>query len=159
ATWLGHDVQVNQTLPATVDSSNAGVAAVGSSVFVTWADTRNSPVNTYDIYFNRSLDGGATWLTQDVRLDTDAPGSSNSNNPRIAASGSSVYVVWRDTRNGAGDIYFNRSLDGGVTWSTQDVRLDTDAPGAAESQDVQIAASGSRVFAVWWDQRNGIGAS
>jgi hypothetical protein len=35
---------------------------------VTWRDTRNG---RDDIYFNRSPDGGATWLIADVRLDTD----------------------------------------------------------------------------------------
>ena len=83
-----------------------------------------------------------------------------STDPRIAADGQSVYVIWEDFRNGTfpmvSDIYFNRSLDGGTTWLPTDVRLNVGvAPGATLALDHDIAVSGSVVYVVWEDQRNG----
>jgi hypothetical protein len=70
------------------------------------------------------LSGGG-WLPTDIRLDTgDTPGANDSVYPQISSIGSHVYAVWRDSRNGAGDIYFNYSIDNGVTFQTTAIRLD-----------------------------------
>lgn len=93
----------------------------------------------------------------DTRLNVGAPpGMHFAQEPRIATSGISVYVVWWDTRDSLGDIHLNRSLDAGATWLSPDVRLDVGtAPGAASSHSPEIAASGGSVYAVWVDERNG----
>lgn len=150
ATWFATDVRLDTDFPGSARSQEAQIAAVGSSVYVVWADSR---YGFNDVYANRSLDGGATWLAADVRLDTDVAGAAYSARPQIGASGASVYVTWEDTRSGAFDIHFNRSLDGGSTWLAADVRLDTDPPGASGSRVPQILASGSTVSVVWEDQR------
>ncbi len=140
--------------PGAANSFLPEVAASGASVYVAWEDNRNGAA---DVYFNRSLDAGSTWLPADIRLDVgDPPGNETSAAPQIAAAGASVYVTWEDVRNGRGDIYFNRSLDAGATWLTQDVRLDVgSAPGAAISAVPRIACSGSSVYVAWQDFRNG----
>ncbi|MDJ0520758.1 MAG: sialidase family protein [Planctomycetota bacterium] len=124
----------------------------GLRTYVVWYDRRNENL---DIYFNRSLDGGVTWLEEDVRLDTDLPGAAISNIPRICCSGDAVYVVWYDERSGEPDIHFNRSLDAGATWLAQDVRLDTDLPGVAASREPVICCAGSKVYVAWSDKRDG----
>jgi hypothetical protein len=143
-----------------LDSDPVGAAAShlvdsacdGPNVYVVWQDARNG---AYDVFFNRSLDGGATWLAADVRLDTDAPGAAASFVPRVAVAGANVYVVWADARNGALDVFCNRSVDQGATWLAADLRLDKDQPGAAVSSMPQVAASGANVVVAWADQRNG----
>ena len=71
-----------------------------------------------------------TWLAQDVRLDTDAPGLTASRFPDLCIEGSNVYVVWQDGLSfGSPNIHFNRSTDFGNTWLPDDVQLNT-APGA-----------------------------
>jgi hypothetical protein len=153
---MAPDVRLNVGTTASAGQATAPrIAASGDAVCVVWQDGRNGPLP--DIYCNRSIDGGATWLANDVRLDQGTlPGASGSYAPQIAASGSSVSVVWEDTRNGASDIYYNRSLDGGATWLPVDVRLDTgDAPGASHSRQPQIAMWGSWVYVVWSDSRHG----
>ena len=37
--------------------------------------------------------------------------------PQVLVNGSNVFSVWRDTTTGAGDIYFERSTDGGATFN------------------------------------------
>lgn len=150
--WQAPDVRLDTDASGTAQSLAPQMVTSGKSVFVTWHDDRNG---NSDLYFNRSLDGGATWLPADVRLDTDGAGSAASINPQIAVSDSSIFVVWHDYRNGSLDIYFNRSLDDGTTWLPSDVRLDTDPPGSANSSEAQIASAGSSVYVTWEDDRNG----
>lgn len=61
----------------------------------------------------------------DVRL-TDDPSSSllctSPGTHSIAASGDSIHVVWSDNRDGNDEIYYKRSVDGGLTWG-DDIRL------------------------------------
>ena len=133
------------------------IAAAGNSVYVVWEDYRDGSFrSSSDIYVNRSLDGGASWLTEELRINTDAPGNALSRSPSIAASGTDVYVAWQEHRAGAqrGDIHFNRSLDFGESWLAQDLRLDTDLPaGNAASGYPTIATNGTGVFVSWGDQR------
>ncbi|MDF1699987.1 MAG: sialidase family protein [Planctomycetota bacterium] len=124
----------------------------GREIYVAWYDRRNGDL---DVYFNRSLDGGATWLAQDIRLDSGLAGSAGSLLPRICCTGSNVYVVWYDERSGNPDIYFNRSLDRGLTWLPQDVRLDSGTAGAASSREPSICCDGARVYVAWHDDRGG----
>lgn len=148
-------------------SRDPKIVVQGTSAYVTWYDNRNDTVDPiyWDIYFNRSLDAGDTWLATDVRVDSGVPAGgagSHSVKPVIAASGANVVVSWPDTRNDADgqppyqfDIYANRSSDGGLTWNGEQ-RLDTgDAPGAHDSSSVDIALAGSDVYVVWQDQRSG----
>ena len=89
----------------------------------------------------------------DVRLTYD-PGESiaSPNNARcVAASHDTVHVVWRDNRHGNREIFYKRSVDGGITWSG-DVRLTNNT---AVSEDVAIAVSGPFVHIVWSDLRDG----
>src|SRR5687767_10656287 len=58
----------------------------------------------------------------DQRID-HAPGAAPSNRPQMVSAGQCIYIVWEDHRNGNTDVYFNRSLDGGITWQDQDIRI------------------------------------
>jgi hypothetical protein len=155
ATWLAADVQLDTGFPAG-HSILPEIAIFGANLCVVWEDYRNSASNG-DIYCNRSLDGGTTWLPVAVRLDTgSAPGASSSFAPQVGIDGSTICVVWFDARNGAFDIYCNRSLDGGTTWLPAAVRVDTgDAAGAAHSLAPQVVCAGGAVHVVWEDERGG----
>ena len=89
----------------------------------------------------------------DVRLTNDPDVSWTSlNNARCtAASGNVVHIVWYDTRDGNREIYYKRSVDGGVNWGT-DARM-TNANG--DSWYPSISISGLFVHVVWMDTRDG----
>ena len=94
----------------------------------------------------------AQWMPE-VRLTND-PGSSwspVSNSRPVATSGDSVHVVWYDDRDGNYEIYYKRSIDGGISWG-EDTRL-TNAINI--SYDPSLAVSGSVVHVVWSDKRDG----
>jgi hypothetical protein len=121
-----------------------GIVLFGSTVLVVWEDDRDG---NGEIYYKQSGDEGLTW-EPDTRL-TNEPG--NSWDPCISSNDSVVHVVWMDDRDGGGyEVYYNRSMDGGVSWSS-DTRL-TNA--AAPSKYPTIAVSGTRVHVTWQDQRD-----
>ncbi|HEB51639.1 MAG TPA: hypothetical protein ENI87_00115 [bacterium] len=146
------------TPPGASESWEPAVAVEGDRVFVAWMDYRNGDM---DIYFNRSLDGGRSWLPDDVRLDVGTPpGSSWSSDPQIAVTANAIVVVWRDFRGGTfpfvSNVYANRSLDGGLTWLANDVLVSAGAPaGAVDAVQPGIAGVGDVFCAVWADSRNG----
>jgi hypothetical protein len=121
-----------------------GVFLTGSTVLVVWEDERDG---NGEIYFKRSTDEGLTWGS-DTRLTNDP---ANSWDPCIAVNDSVVHLVWMDDRDGSGyEVYYNRSMDGGLTWAA-DTRL-TNALAPSEYPTVEV--SGSNVHVTWQDQRN-----
>jgi len=124
--------------------------AAGSNgvMHLVWFDNRNGPPGNYEIYYKRSTDEGQSWDTADTRLTFD-PGESYTST--ISTSGLFVHVVWWDGRDGDFEIYYKRSTDGGLSWSS-DVRL-TYAPGVSRFPSPGV--SGSVVHVVWEDARNG----
>jgi hypothetical protein len=124
-------------------------AVSGNNVYLVWVDKLvvvSSPddLGEGDIFFRRSLDGGATWKPV-VNLSNN-PGDSQS--PQIAVAGSNVYTVWgqKDADDSSSDSFFRRSADGGATWKA---KVNLSKTGDAGCPD--IASSGSNVYAAWND--------
>jgi hypothetical protein len=128
----------------TASSFNPSVALSGSTVHVVWFDNRDY---NYELYYKRSIDGGANWEA-DTRLTYDTAYSSS---PSVAVSGSVVHVVWLEIREGNLDIYYKRSTDVGLSWGA-DTRLMNNT---TESSHASVAVSGSVVNVVWEDNRDG----
>jgi len=141
ATAYGMNWSTNKRLTNnTAQSFTPDIALDGSNIYVVWTDRR---WGNFEIYFKRSVDGGATWSTK-KRL-TNNEGDSYS--PAIAVDGSNIYVVWTDRTPGNYDIYFKKSGDGGVTWTADD-RLTNNA---GDSIYPAIAVNGSNVYVAWTD--------
>ena len=68
-----------------------------------------------------------------------------SETPQIKASGSNVFVVWKDSTSGTNNILFKKSTNNGTTFGSA-ATLDT---GSANSQDPQMALSGTNIYSVW----------
>ena len=128
------------------------MACEGSLACVVWADDRDGEK---DVYANASVDGGAHWLPDDVRVDTDAPGAADSTQPRVALAAGRAFIVWEDDRHATPSVYFSRSEDGGASWSLVDQRLDANAPGRSSSLAPDLAVTLSHVHVVWADDRDG----
>jgi Notch 1 len=128
------------------------VAAEGTNVYVTWVDDRD--LGSFDIWFNRSTDSGATWGTS-AQLDAD-PFSHDSIEPHIVAPSAGVAVVaWIDYRSGFPDVLAARSSDSGASFAAPE-RVDTgNAPGISGAYELDLAANGSRLVAAWADDRSG----
>jgi len=111
------------------DKSTEGAVPVfdkKGNIYVTWS---------YDdkIYFDKSTNGGQTWLAQDIVIASqpggwayDIPGVYRANGfPVLDIDNSAgpyagtLYVNWSDQRNGKKntDIFISKSTDAGQTWS------------------------------------------
>jgi len=139
--YWGNDVRLTNN---SAKSYYPFVAASGTIVHVAWGDERNG---NEEIYYKRSTNAGQNW-SADTRLTYQ---TAQSRSPFIAVSGSVVHLAWHDNRDGNWEIYYQRSLDGGVNWSTA-TRL-TNNNGMSNFPGVSV--SGYIVHVVWCDDRNG----
>jgi hypothetical protein len=127
------------------------IAMANGHAYVVWHDERNGEGR--DVYLNVSADGGATWLDEPLRVDSDAAGQSDSLNPAVAATGDRVHVVWQDDRAGGYDVLHRFSRDAGASWGGDEVRMDTDAGGEAQSYAPVLAVREDTVLVGWQDRR------
>lgn len=109
------------------------------------------------LYLSRSTDHGRTWLEEGVRVSHAPVFSQGASGARIRCDAQGrVYVAWQEVRFGifGRSIFFNRSLDRGLTWSEIDSRLDI--PGEAEN-DVFLNGLTSdgqgHVYVLWSELR------
>ncbi|MBK9385361.1 MAG: exo-alpha-sialidase [Planctomycetes bacterium] len=156
-TWLTSDVRLDSSsAPGVSVSLDPRVAVSGGAAYVAWRDTAIPGAVNSDVHFNRSLDGGLSWLPIDLRLDdATATGATSSTEIAIVASDGQVFVAWSEAANGAHDIYVDRSHDFGSTWLPAERRVDSgDAAGASESRAVSLAHSDGSLHAAWMDRRN-----
>ncbi len=136
--------------PAGAQAKNPEIAATAAVVQVVWEDARSGAAH---VWTTRSTNDGATWASPDVRLDAGNAGAS-STLPRVVASGSNVGVSWLDSRRGTPEPWFNRSHDGGVTWSGE-LKLAAGTAAATATGAVALANdTSSGWFALWNDRRN-----
>jgi hypothetical protein len=137
---------------STYDSYGVVTATVGSNVYVAFEAFTGS--RRRHVFFSRSTNGGATFSAP-VQLPTPTGSTFVAAEPQIAASGSNVYVIWRDNRSGSFDIYLRRSNDSGATFAAEQ-RIDVGTPaGASASFSARIAAQDRGVWVVWVDDRDG----
>jgi hypothetical protein len=158
-------------------SYNQEIAVFANNVYVVWEDKtdnlknsnnnsggnniNNVTISTNAVSVNSSIvvkastDGGNTF--KNIKIITNDAGGPVESYPKIAASGSNVYVVWNvgmpsvennDYNNNIGKeqgIFFTKSSDSGSSFCSI-VKLNNQGKIAGESQ---IAASGNQVYIVW----------
>jgi len=166
-TWL-EALQINEISGNCKDSDSTtegAVPAVGPNgeIYVAWSGPAG-------IVFDRSLDGGSTWLNEDIFIDAqptgwdyDIPGISRANGLPITCCDLSnseyngtIYVNWSDQRNGSDDtdIWLSKSTDGGITW-TDAMRVNDDPPGKQQFFSwMTIDQTSGEVIIVFYDRRN-----
>jgi hypothetical protein len=87
------------------------------------------------------------WQTE-IRL-TNAPGPSS--HPEITSSGNFIHLIWTDHRVLPSQVFYKRSVDQGITWST-DFQL-TNVPYGGTSF-MSLSSTASNVYAAWFDYRD-----
>ena len=161
-------IQINEVSGDCIDSDNTtegAVPAVGPNgeIYVSWAGPAG-------IVFDRSLDGGQTWLDQDIFItdqiggwDFDIPGISRSNGMPVTVcdlsngpNNGTIYVNFADQRFGANDtdVWLVKSTDGGNSWS-EPLRVNDDPPGNQQFFTwMAIDQTTGYLYVVFYDRRN-----
>src|SRR5882672_6558847 len=121
---------------------------LGGNIYVVWEDDTNTNNN---ILFSRSTDGGTFSAPKGV---SNSAGFSF--NPRIAVdSGGTINVVWQDSPDfyRTSNVFFSRSSDGGITFSTP-MNLSGTSNSAFYSTP-QIAVHNAGNISVVWESDTG----
>ena len=125
------------------ETTEGAVPAIGhdGTIYVAWALNET-------IWFDRSEDGGKTWLEKDIPA-TSIVGGWDQNVEAIGRVNGMpvtcvdhctssehygrIYINWTDARNGDDDldVFICYSDDGGFTWS-DDIRVNDDEPGSQQ---------------------------
>ena len=159
--------RINKYAGNCLDDDNTvegAVPAVGPNgeIYVAWAGPNG-------IVFNKSLDQGDSWLTQEITISTmpggwtfDIPGLSRANGLPITKCDLSggpnhgtIYVNWSDQRNGTDntDIWLAKSTDGGLTWSLP-TKVNDDVTNRQQFLTwMDIDQTNGNLFFVFYDRR------
>jgi hypothetical protein len=120
--------------------------------------------------FNKSLDGGLTWMAQEQILDPFVGGWDYNVTGIYRVNGlpitvcdlsnsvykGTIYINWTDQRNGTTDtdVWLIKSTDGGNTWSAP-IRVNNDAPGKQQFFTwMTVDQKTGYLWFVWYDRRN-----
>ncbi|MGD0710713.1 MAG: T9SS type A sorting domain-containing protein [Bacteroidales bacterium] len=166
-TWSA-PVRINKRGGDCVDSDNTtegAVPAVGPNgeVYVAWAGPDG-------LLFNRSLDNGNTWLSDDIFVssipggwDYTISGIQRSNGLPVTCCDVSngphrgtIYINWTDQRNGTTDtdVWLSKSTDGGNTWCAPK-RVNDDPAGRQQFFTwMCVDQKTGYVWFVFYDRRN-----
>ncbi len=147
ANWTDPNMRVNTDNGTTNQREPAITATSSGTVYVAWRDYRGSDA---DIMIAWSNDSGATWTDPNVRVNTDTGGASQQCPDLTVDASGNVYVVWGDDRGGDWDIYFAKSINGGVNWTDPNIRVVTGL-GAGTDVYPRIAVSLTGAIHVAWE--------
>ncbi|MEQ8359661.1 MAG: sialidase family protein [Cytophagales bacterium] len=167
ATW-SEAIRINQKSGNCLDddqTTEGAVPAVGPNgeIYVSWSynDT---------IWFDKSTDGGKTWLENDIVVvnqvggwDMDIPGIMRCNGMPIThcdlsdgPNSGSIYINYADQKNGITDtdIWLVKSEDKGETWSNP-IKVNRDSSNNHQFFTwMAIDQSDGNLYAVFYDRRN-----
>jgi hypothetical protein len=136
--------------------SAIGVGSSGN-VYVAWTDFRSDASG--DVYFARSVDGGASF-SANIPVNTTTTAAQVY--PELAIDADeTIYIVWLDDRRyaeSASDIYMARSANLGLSFDPGIRVSDADLPGDSVTNylyPVITAAGDGQVAAAWYDMRTG----
>ncbi len=160
--------RINQKSGDCIDSDNTVEGAVPSvgpngEIYVAWAGPDG-------LVFDRSLDGGNTWLDTDIVItsipggwDFDIGGINRCNGLPITncdvsgtANNGTIYINWSDQRNGSNntDIWIVKSTDGGNNWSAP-IKVNNDTTQKQQFLTwMDIDQSTGYLYFVFYDRRN-----
>jgi hypothetical protein len=168
ATWQVPK-RINKISGDCLDSDNTvegAVPAIGPNgeIYVSWAGPAG-------LVFNKSIDGGQSWMNNDVLIanlglgwDYKIPGIYRANGLPVtlcdtaAASPyrGTIYVNWSAQMGDSTDtdVFLAKSTDGGITWSNP-IRVNDDGPGKHQFFTwMAIDQKFGYLYFVFYDRRN-----
>lgn len=166
-TWMPA-IRINKVSGDCVDSDNTTEGAVpcvgpNGEIYIAWAGPEG-------LVFDRSLDGGGSWIEDDIFVsdigggwDYAIPGIYRANGLPVTVCDTSggpyngtIYINWTDQRNGEDDtdVWLVKSTDGGDTWSGL-IRINDDPPGKQQFFTwMTIDQTNGYLWFVFYDRRN-----
>ena len=131
------------------DSREPHIAVSGKNVYVIWTGFGMGVEDQDDIFFKKSSNAGGNF-SDTINLSNNIGSSFN---PKLAVSGTNVYVIWQDDTGNTGNtsIFFQKSSDSGTTF-TPTINLSNDSGFAI---DPQLSLFGNMIHVIWQDDTSG----
>ncbi len=120
-----------------------------NQIHLAWADKRTG---TWDVYYARSTDGGASFSTP-IAVVTDAKAAARGHPALAMSPDGQVHITWEDQRSGDWDICYARS-DDGETFSSP-VQVNDDATDTDQARPALAVGRDGSVHVAWQDSRSG----
>jgi hypothetical protein len=113
-------------------------------IHVVWVDDTSGDSG---INYKKSTDGGACWIAKRLTYN-----SGLSLSPTIGInSNNHIHVVWLDTPPSNFEIYYKRSTNGGIAWTTKRLTWNL-----GWSKNPAIAVnSNNHIHIIWYDETPG----
>jgi hypothetical protein len=114
--------------------------ALGSDgvIHVTWYDTSQGD---YEIFYKKSNNNGTSWTTKRLTWNP-----SFSNGSKIAIdSSNAIHIVWEDFSPSNWNVFYQKSTDGGMSWSQQRISW---SDGVSVEPEITISSS-DVLYIVW----------
>lgn len=153
---LGLGSTINRRLNDDAPGSAQGTPHIASSpsgtFFCAWEDGR---AGNRDIY-GAALDSLGVAITPNLRINDDV-GTNDQTAPRIAAVGSTGYVVvWSDGRESKGEIFASyRISSGGPLAANLKISVDPVSGGSFQGEPAVAVDASGRTLVAWLDGRAG----
>lgn len=122
-------------------SSSPSISVSGNNVYVVWID--ENPLGGGAIFFRTSFDGGINFGTSINLSDNEG----NARDPSIASVGENVHVSWEFNNNQISDIFYRRSINGGVSFDS----IMNISNNVGLSSNPAISTIGNNIYIVWQD--------
>jgi prepilin-type N-terminal cleavage/methylation domain-containing protein len=133
-------------------NSRIAVSANGTTTIV-WQDNRNGNL---DSFISRIDINHINIWASEVKLNTNAVNTTDQYEPVVAIdTDDKIYSAWTDRRNGNKDIYAARLNSSGTHEWANNLKLNTDAGTADQSEPSMAVDSENSIYATWTDLRNG----
>lgn len=156
------DGGVTFTNPVTVSLHGlfATIKVYNNNVYISYYATNEN--NTLEVFFTRSTNGGTSFETPYplnnvpiVKTKFDTPHSMCLDNTGV------IYCIWNDGRRGGDgtDIYWAKSVDNGVSFTTNIIVNDINGSRDKLRTAPSIAVAGSNVYAFWREETDDNGAN
>jgi hypothetical protein len=117
------------------------IAVNSHMVHLAWVDYGETVDG--ELYYTRSIDGGATWEKNRI-LITNA---NSSRYPLLACNKNNVYLIWQDVEN---KVHFKASRDKGLTWESETL-LGRVGKHSCYCYPPALSNTGNQMAVVWSD--------
>lgn len=142
----GGAIWTTKRLTWTAGDSKACAIATDSSgaIHVVWEESKGA---NYEIFYKKSPDGGVSWTTKRLTWTAD-----KSLGPSIAVdSSNTIHIVWNDYTPGNSEIFYKKSMDGGISWTTKRLTWTANHGGGADV----ATDSDNNIHIVWSEVKSG----
>ena len=139
-----------------VNVENSSSIAIDSqdNIYVIWTELEGP---AKEVMFSISSDGGDTWTGQSMDQYLSFRGGTDAYNPEMVIDGNDViHVVWdQDWIGDINEIYYSRSTDGGLTWSSQTQETIVSFPDGQYASYADIALGpNEELYVIWKEKRD-----